>query len=68
MPKTNAAIAIDELRVITLEETAKILGVSFATLLRMKARNEGPPTIKLSQRRIGVRIVDLREWQEKRRG
>ena len=66
MPKNSSALAIDDLRVITLQETAKALGVSFATLQRMNIRGEGPKTIRLSPRRIGVRIIDLKEWQQER--
>jgi hypothetical protein len=33
---------------------------------RMIARGEGPPVIKLSTRRVGVRIIDLKEWQAAR--
>jgi predicted DNA-binding transcriptional regulator AlpA len=66
MPKQAQALAIDDLRVISLQETAKALGISFATLQRMNIRGEGPKTIRLSTRRVGVRIIDLKEWQQAR--
>ena len=66
MPKNSTAPAIDDLRVITLQEFAASQGISFATVQRMIARGEGPPVIKLSTRRVGVRIIDLKEWQAAR--
>jgi predicted DNA-binding transcriptional regulator AlpA len=55
-----------DLKVLTLKECAEIIGISFETLKRMNRRGEGPKTIQLSPRRIGVRIVDLRAWQDAR--
>jgi predicted DNA-binding transcriptional regulator AlpA len=66
MPKNSSALAIDDLRVITLQEFAASQGLSFATVQRMIARGEGPRTIRLSLRRVGVRIIDLKEWQQSR--
>jgi predicted DNA-binding transcriptional regulator AlpA len=63
MSKHNVAV---ELRVLDLREVANTLGVSFATLKRMNASGTGPKTIRLSPRRLGVRVIDLREWQEQR--
>jgi predicted DNA-binding transcriptional regulator AlpA len=66
MPKTSTALAIDDLRVITLQEFATSQGISFATLQRMIARGDGPKTIRLSTRRVGVRVADARAWQQER--
>jgi predicted DNA-binding transcriptional regulator AlpA len=66
MPKNGTALAIDDLRVITLQEFAESQGISFATLQRMIKRGEGPKIIRLSPRRVGVRVIDGREWQQAR--
>jgi predicted DNA-binding transcriptional regulator AlpA len=58
--------SINDLRVIALPDVAKTLGISFATLKREIARGAGPKTIRLSTRRVGVRVGDLRVWQEAR--
>jgi hypothetical protein len=33
----------------------------------MRARGEAPPITKLSERRIGYRVIDLKEWLDARR-
>jgi predicted DNA-binding transcriptional regulator AlpA len=60
---TKNTLVVEDLRVLTLREVADHLGMSLATLKRM---NDGPRTIRLSTRRVGVRVVDLRQWQEGR--
>ena len=55
-----------DLRVMTLQEAADLSGISFATLKRMGP--DGPKTIRISTRRVGVRVIDLRLWQEARLG
>jgi predicted DNA-binding transcriptional regulator AlpA len=55
-----------ELRVLTLREFAALNGFSFMTVKRLFARGEGPVTIQLSPKRIGVRMIDARRWQEQR--
>jgi predicted DNA-binding transcriptional regulator AlpA len=56
----------DELRVLTLKEFAAMCGLSIATVKRMIANGEGPQIIRLSPRRIGVRMIDALRWQEAR--
>jgi predicted DNA-binding transcriptional regulator AlpA len=58
--------SVNDLRVLTLNETADNLGISIATLKRMNADGLGPKTIQLSVRRVGVRVIDLQRWQEAR--
>jgi excisionase family DNA binding protein len=53
-------------RVISTAEAAELLGVSEDTFRRMAARKEAPAIIKLSARRVGVRLRDLSAWLDKR--
>jgi predicted DNA-binding transcriptional regulator AlpA len=59
--------AYDSVRCV--DETTAILltGVSPRTWDRLRARGETPPITKLSARRIGYRIVDIRAWLDARR-
>jgi predicted DNA-binding transcriptional regulator AlpA len=58
--------SINDLRVIALRDVAETLGISFATLKREIASGTGPKIIRLSTRRVGIRVCDLRVWQEAR--
>jgi predicted DNA-binding transcriptional regulator AlpA len=56
----------DDLKVLTLREFAALQGFSFMTAKRLFKRGEGPVTIQLSPKRVGVRMIDARRWQEAR--
>ncbi len=50
------------------EATAQLLlNLSPRTWDRMRARGEAPPATRLSERRIGYRIADLKAWLDARR-
>ena len=66
MPRRQEHLTADEVKVLTLREWAKLNGFSFMTAKRLFKRGEGPTTIQLSPRRVGVRVIDNRIWQEKR--
>lgn len=53
-------------QVITKGEAAEMIGVSTDTLDRMHQRGEGPPRVKLSDRRVGFRMRELRAWIAKK--
>jgi predicted DNA-binding transcriptional regulator AlpA len=53
--------------VLRLAAVAKTAGISLATLRREIERGPGPKVIRISCRRIGVRLSDLRQWLEERR-
>lgn len=57
----------DSVRVLTKPETLKILGLSEPTWLRMEQRGETPPKTQISPNRIGYRLVDIKEWLDRRR-
>jgi predicted DNA-binding transcriptional regulator AlpA len=48
--------------VISEREAAQACGFSVVTLRRLISRGEGPPVVRLSERRRGIRIVDLKNW------
>ena len=66
MPRTAEHYTADDLKVLTLREWAKLNSISFATAKRIFARGEGPQTVLLSKRRVGIRVVDNARWQESR--
>ena len=57
----------DSVRVVDEPTAVSLIGVSRDTWDRLRARGEAPPITKLSERRIGYRIIDLREWLDARR-
>lgn len=49
-------------RILPPRQTAQVLGVSPATLERMRYAKEGPPVLRLSARRIGYPIAGILAW------
>lgn len=66
MPRHHEHLTADELKVLTLKEWAALNGFSLMTGKRLIAGGEGPRIIQLSPRRVGVRVIDNRVWQEER--
>jgi predicted DNA-binding transcriptional regulator AlpA len=58
---------LDSVRVVDEATAIMLTGVSPRTWDRLRARGETPPITKLSERRIGYRIVDLKAWLDARR-
>jgi hypothetical protein len=63
---TTEHLTADDLRVLTLREWAALNTLSFQTAKRLLADGRGPKTIQLSDRRVGIRVIDNRRWQEAR--
>ena len=59
--------AFDLVRVVDEQTAIMLTGVSPRTWDRLRARGEAPPATRLSERRIGYRIVDLKNWLDARR-
>jgi hypothetical protein len=59
--------AFDSVRVVDEPTAIMLAGVSPRTWDRLRASGETPPITKLSARRIGYRIVDLKAWLDARR-
>jgi predicted DNA-binding transcriptional regulator AlpA len=57
-----ASIFPPDERVITEREAAAACGIHISTLRRAVAAGKGPAIVRLSERRIGYRIRDLRAW------
>ena len=57
----------DSVRVLTKVETREAVGLSDRTWDRLERRGEGPPKTQISPNRIGYRLVDIREWLDRRR-
>jgi predicted DNA-binding transcriptional regulator AlpA len=53
-------------RVLTFRDWCAVNSFHPATGRRLIARGEGPPTVKLSERRIGIRESDNAAWQASR--
>lgn len=53
--------------ILTLEETAAIMGVTRRTLERLREEGKAPPIIQLSKRRLGVVDDELYAWLGSRR-
>jgi predicted DNA-binding transcriptional regulator AlpA len=53
-------------RILTYDQFAALCSISTATLARSIARGDGPPVVKLSPRRLGIRESDGAAWQAAR--
>jgi predicted DNA-binding transcriptional regulator AlpA len=62
---SNMAAATSPDRVLSMQEAATLAGVAPRTFQRIRERGE-IRIIKLSQRRIGVRLSDLQRWIDSR--
>jgi predicted DNA-binding transcriptional regulator AlpA len=58
---------LDLIRVVDEQTAIMLTGVSPRTWDRMRARGETPPITRLSARRIGYRVADIKAWLDSRR-
>ena len=58
---------LDLVRVLTRPETIKVVGVSEKTWERLEALGDIPTRTRLSQGRVGYRVVDIAAWLDARR-
>ena len=47
---------------------AALMSTSVDTLQRLRAKGEGPPRTRISERRYGTRVRDYQEWLDSKRG
>jgi predicted DNA-binding transcriptional regulator AlpA len=66
VPRQNEHLTADELKVLSIRECAALNGISWMTLKRRIKAGDGPQIIQISPKRIGVRVIDNRRWQEAR--
>jgi predicted DNA-binding transcriptional regulator AlpA len=52
-------------QVLTFKEWLKLVGVSKSTGIRILESGNGPPKIRLSDRRFGIRLSDHLKWCER---
>ena len=52
--------------VLTFENVRAVLDLSRTTFYRLLKSGHGPPTIRLTPRRSGIRRADLRRWLDER--
>jgi hypothetical protein len=57
----------DLVRVVDEPTAVRLVGLSRDTWTLMRRRGETPPITRLSEKRIGYRIVDLKDWLDARR-
>ena len=57
----------DCVRVVDEPTAILLTGVSPRTWDRLRARGDIPPITKLSDKRIGYRLIDLKAWLDARR-
>jgi hypothetical protein len=53
-------------RVMTFKAWCDLNGFSIPTGRRIIASGDGPPVLRMSARRIGIRVCDNEDWQESR--
>ena len=56
------AFDLEKNRVLSVKKVAAIFGISQSTLRKHCATGEGPKLIRLSARRVGIRVKDLDLW------
>jgi predicted DNA-binding transcriptional regulator AlpA len=66
MPASTKHLTADALKVLTFVELCRLIGVSIPTGKRLKKKGDLPKATQLSTKRVGFRVCDIAEWQEKR--
>jgi excisionase family DNA binding protein len=61
----GTAMGADE-DLLTAKQVAAMLNVSLATFKRLRARGEGPPSIRVGERAIRYRRGDVATWLRRR--
>jgi hypothetical protein len=62
--RNTASSFADDDRVLSFAQWIELNGISPATGRRILAGGKGPKILRLSDRRIGIRVRDNREWQD----
>ena len=58
---------LDTIRVLSEPEARQAVGLSDRTWERLKAAGDVPPKTRLSEGRIGYRVIDVEKWLDARR-
>jgi predicted DNA-binding transcriptional regulator AlpA len=62
-PHSTFVVPLDD-QVLTEPQAAEFCGMSKDTLRRRVNAGDGPKRLRLSAKRIGYRVKDLRTWQD----
>jgi predicted DNA-binding transcriptional regulator AlpA len=62
----RSSFAANDTFVLTIPEWAALNALSLGTAKRLLAQGDGPRIVQLSAKRIGIRLIDARRWQEER--
>lgn len=53
-------------QVITIDQWARLANISYSTARRILfEQKDGPPLLRISKRRYGIRIADHLQWQQR---
>jgi len=52
--------------ILSKPQAAALTGLSEDTMLRLHQKGEGPPRVRLSERRVGYQVVAVKKWLEDR--
>jgi predicted DNA-binding transcriptional regulator AlpA len=58
---------VEDLRIVSRAEAWRLCSLSPDTWHRLEERGQTPPLTRLSERRVGYRLTDLRHWLDARR-
>jgi predicted DNA-binding transcriptional regulator AlpA len=64
-PSKNSPWPADDTILSTLQ-ASEMMGCHRATLEKLHRLGQGPPRIRITDRRIGYRLGDLRQWLQSR--
>jgi hypothetical protein len=64
--QTERNPALDDQRVMTVDQWCQLNGFSWWTGHRLIKSGQGPKILQLSPRRIGITVAANREWQQAR--
>ena len=54
----------DDLRLLSEEHAAELIGWHVQTLRKKRRAGEGPPAVKVGAKRWRYRVATLRDWQD----
>jgi predicted DNA-binding transcriptional regulator AlpA len=57
---------LEAIRVLGRDKVIALLGISKMTFDRIEQRGDGPRRVRLSSRRIGYRVSDVKAWLDSR--
>jgi predicted DNA-binding transcriptional regulator AlpA len=62
----TSGLDLDGLKVLSRPEVIALLNISKVTFDRLEQKGGGPRKVRLSPRRIGYRVCDVKAWLDSR--